>query len=130
MIYNNVANHYGYIGKTNTIPSSDYAKVSVELKVAGDANAYVYLVDVENNMKDVLTFNYPTDNSTYELMHKITDDMMSDNGWVEVEFYLATGAKSRNFRVEVWNGGRDGETATARLCIYQKHFSNHFRCVY
>ncbi len=113
MIYNNVANHYGYIGKTNTISSSDYAKVSVELKVAGDANAYVYLVDVENNMKDVLTFNYPTDDSTYELMLKVTDDMMSDNGWVEIEFYIATGAKARNFRVEVWNGGRDGENATA-----------------
>ena len=35
------------------------------------------------------------------------------DGFITVNFYIANGATAKNFRVEVWNGGRDGENATA-----------------
>jgi hypothetical protein len=33
-------------------------------------------------------------------------------GWLTVSFYLATGSTAKNFRLEMWNGGRDGSDAT------------------
>lgn len=124
MIYNNAADSYGFIGTKNTVAASAYAKVSVKVRVYGDAVAYVYLVDVSNTVKQVMTFDdfkvnfadgiNSKDKGTeiigadkkFEI--KVTSDMMNDDGWLTVSFYIATGASAKNFRVEVWNGSRDG----------------------
>ncbi len=120
MIYNKVANHYGYVGEANTIAVSSYAKVSVTLRVVDDAVAYLYLVDVTNNAKEILTFRDFTDvdgnehdGEQMKLMLKVDKDVMGNKNWITVNFYVATGASSKNFRVEVWNGGRDGGQNTA-----------------
>ncbi len=124
MIYNENTDSYGYIGTNNTIAASAYAKVSVKVKVFGDnAFAYVYVVDTSDVNKTIMTFedftvnfnnNYSADKNTeikgsdLKLQLKVTPSMMEDDGWVTVEFYVATGATAKNFRVEVWNGSRDG----------------------
>ncbi len=113
MIYNKTANHYGYIGESKTISASSYATVSVTLRVISGATAYIYLVDVSGENKDVLTFTTP-DDTTKKLQLAITATEMAKakDGWLTVDFFVATGATPIDFRVEMWNGSRDGATAT------------------
>lgn len=131
VIYNKNADHYGFIGAQQSVSASAYAKVSVKLKVVGnDANAYIYLVDTLNTKKDVMLFadfkvnttdgiKNPSIGTTYSAAdHKFMlvidkDAEVGEDGFVEVNFYIATGADAKAFRVEVWNGGRDGATDTA-----------------
>ena len=128
MINNKTANHYGFVGNKINMPATKNGAVHVTLKVCDNATAYVYLVDVSGSNKEVLTFEDFTTNTDvvpgvekgtqvkgsdlrYEL--KVTADMMDADGYATVSFYLGTGATAKSFRVEVWNGGRDGEDATA-----------------
>lgn len=135
VIYNNYTenkdNHYGFIGTQQTVSASAYAKVTVKLKAFDDAKAYIYLVDTSNKEKDVLQFTDFTVNTadglknaaikdhTYSAAdHKFmiivgSDAEVGDDKWVEINFYIATGATEKSFRVEVWNGGRDGSDETA-----------------
>lgn len=131
VIYNKNVDHYGFIGSQQTVSASDYAKVTVRLAVNGGAKAYIYLVNTLNKKKEVLTFadftvntdagienaglntkSYNADDHKFMLVVDGTTEKGADN-WVEVSFYLATGADSKSFRVEVWNGGRDGAAETA-----------------
>lgn len=116
VIYNANKDHYGFIGTKNSVSASSYAKVTVTLRVTGSASAYVYLTDVAGKHKEVmeLTENVKGNEiaTTHKLQRVITADMMQ-KGWLTVEFYVATGASSRDFRVEVWNGSRENSTATA-----------------
>lgn len=112
IIYNNfeddAANHYGFVGEKKTISASDYAKVTLKVKVSEDATAYIYLVDVSEQEKKIMTFE------DREFIVKIDkNSIIGEDGWVEVNFYVATGATAKSFRVEVWNGGRDGKDQTA-----------------
>ncbi len=109
MIYNNTPNSYGFIGQAKTINASAYAQISVTLRVYGNAIANVYLVDVSDTVKNVIEFNNPENNEVKKLSLNVTSDMMEDNGWVTLDFFVATGATSKNFRVEIWNGSRDGQ---------------------
>ena len=131
VIYNVNDDHYGFIGAQQTVSASEFAKVTVKLKVVGDkAKAYIYLVDTSDDTKKVLTFadftvnteagiknaaikdtSFTAEQHKYELVITKNSPISAD-GWVEVNFYLATGADAKNFRVEIWNGGRDGADAT------------------
>ena len=132
VIYNKNADHYGFIGTQQSVSASAYAKVSVKVKVVGDnANAYIYLVDTLNAKKGVMEFAKFKVNTTDGLKngtingteysaesHKFMlvidkDTEVGDDGFAEVNFYLATGADAKSFRVEIWNGGRDGAADTA-----------------
>lgn len=123
MIYNSESASYGYISENYTLSASSYAKVSVKVRVFDNAVAYIYLVDVSEKEKTVLTFadlkvnadtGYQTvakdtevKGSDYKFEFKVDSKMMDDDGWTTVEFYLASGATAKNFRVEMWNGSRD-----------------------
>ncbi len=128
MINNKTANHYGFIGNKVTFAEDKNGAVTVTLKVLDNATAYVYLVDVSGVNKNVLNFDDFTVNTDvvagvengtkvdgkalrYEL--KVTSDMMDADGYATVSFYVGTGATAKSFRVEVWNGARDGATETA-----------------
>lgn len=117
MIYNKTADNYGFIGTSNTIAEKSYAKVSVTLRVCDQATANIYLVNTTVKEKSVVTFNNFVDNNNVE--HKaenmqlhltVNNSMMDYSGWVTVDFYIATGASSQDFRVEIWNGTRDAST--------------------
>ncbi|MBQ8197585.1 MAG: hypothetical protein IJZ73_05960 [Clostridia bacterium] len=127
MIYNSTADNYGFVGTKYSVAKSANAKVSVTLKVSG-ANAFakVYLVDLSDiSVMKFADFTVNTSEGlqtgtnakgtavdgsalTYEL--KVTEDMCNatDDGWVNLEFYLGTGAEEKDFRVEIWNGDRAG----------------------
>lgn len=126
MIYNKVADSYGFIGTTKNISSDSYAMVTTNIRVVGDAVAYVYLVDTDSKEKNVLdfaTFEVNTDivdgiavgtkinAEDNKLYLKVDSSMMDADGWVTLTFCVATGEDAINFRFEVWNGGRDGSEA-------------------
>ncbi len=126
MIYNASADAYGYIGnKTLTVAASSFAKISLKVKVIGDAKAYIYLVNAYGEDKNVLKmdsfvantdgYNYVTGGTAYndnDLALVIDNSMMNGEDWLTVSFYVATGATEKKFRLEMWNGGRDGSAET------------------
>jgi len=139
MILNNVSDSYGYITTdgTKTLPAGAYAKISLKVKVLddGDANnlttAYIYLVDTTT--KQVMSFGdlgklnakhgKATDSTSNLFQIKVTEEDMinAEDGWLDVEFYIASGSESKSFRVELWNGDRTGVAATnSKGCVFFK----------
>ena len=135
VIYNNYTdnkdNHYGYVGTSQTVAASSYAKVTVKLKVFDNAKAYIYLVDTSKGEKDIMQFidfkvntadglknaaiiDHEYSAADHKFMLTVGSGAeVGDDKWVTASFYIATGAETKSFRVEVWNGGRDGQDATA-----------------
>ncbi len=126
MIYNKEASSYGFIGSTLTVESNSFAKVSLKVRTIGDAKAFIYLVNVVGDVKNVLeldTFTSNTDGYSYvsngdeysNNLFELTVDknVLGDDDWATVTFYVATGVTEKKFRLEFWNGGRDGSLATA-----------------
>ncbi len=123
MIYNNDGSSYGYIGSSSTINAGEKAKVAVKLRVVDKsatekATAYVYVVNTQSKNNDVMTFVDFTDNdgtqykgADRQLVLKVDSSMMK-NGWVNVEFYIGNGNTAKDYRVEIWNGSRDGANAS------------------
>lgn len=120
MIYNNVADSYGYVGVQKSISASAYAKISVDVRVVGSAVAYVYLVDVSGKTKEIMTFDddklaLP---KTQEMVISLNSEQMDDNGWATVTFYIATGATQKDFRLELWNGDRNGQNKSSGFVFF------------
>ena len=133
MIYNNDdadsdGDHYGFIGINSiNVASNSFAKVSTQVKLVGDnAKAYIYLIDVSGQEKKVMNFvdftgvnsidgtkNYNGEDLKFVIELDIKDMANAIDGWINVQFYIATGDNAKTFRVELWNGGRDGSTETA-----------------
>ncbi len=140
MIYNKTATEYGYIGNSQTIAASGYAKFELTVRVTGQAKAYIYLVNTDGTSKDVLTFNdfkvnanklgeSITDGQSYQGANmkyclEITQDMMKEDGWVTAEFYVAAGANAKNVRIEVWNGSRDGNNPSTGYVFVKSIYSH------
>ncbi len=147
MIYNATEDegNYGFIGKTKTISANSFTKVSVTLKVSNTAKAFIYLVEIDANkgLRDVMSFNnfnVNTDGindldkddqtaingSDYKLCLEINDAQMAKaiDGWLTVDFYVATGASAKTFRLEMWNGSRDGQVkSTGYVFVKSVSFS-------
>lgn len=122
MIYNADGSSYGFIGSSSTISAGEKAKVAVKLRVVDKsatekATAYVYVVDTQTKNNDVMTFaDFTKDGTEYKgadrkLALKVDSSMMK-NGWATVEFYIGNGNTAKDYRVEIWNGSRDGEVAS------------------
>ncbi len=123
MIYTKDSDSYGFIGANQTIAASGYASVSVTLKAVDDAKAYIYLVDASGKTKNVMSFVDFTVNTdivnglnetkfegeNHKLQFTVDKNTENKDGWVTVTFYVATGATAKDFRVEIWNGDRNGE---------------------
>ncbi len=111
---------YGYIGTANTIAANAYALISLKVKVTGGANAYIYLVDTTTAEKKILTFDAFEINTNVGYNSSITDknieekdlffNLSDTDGWVDLEFYIATGNTPKEFRLEFWNGSRSDTT--------------------
>ena len=128
VIYNKYLDNYGFIGESKTVSASSYAKITVKLKAFDSAKAYVYLVDTSKSEKEILSFAEFTVNTTDGINNAaingttIKDKQFmlavdkntatGEDGWVEVNFYLATGTDAKSFRVEIWNGERSGAEGT------------------
>ncbi len=128
MIYNGTPDSYGFISNQSAqvIAANSYSKISVKVKVSGEnAKAYIYLVDTTT--KDVMTFDTFTPNSNgisseqgKEITGKefkfVVDD--TNEEWVDVVFYIATGKTQKSFRLELWNGSRDGENKSEGFVFF------------
>ena len=126
VIYNKYLDNYGFIGASQSLSSSAYAKVTVIIRTFDNAKAYIYLVDTSKSEKDVLAFADFTVNTNTGIKNAAINGTLVENkkfmltvnkntpvgadNWVEVNFYIATGATAKSFRVEIWNGDRTGET--------------------
>ena len=133
MIYNSTDDHYGFISTgSKSVSANNFVKVSVKVRVVGDAKAYIYLINNNTEHKDVIKFRDFTTNTTEGIMQpalgtiynasdlllqfcidKNVMEKKAVEGWVTVSFFIATGVTPMDFRIELWNGGRDGEDSTA-----------------
>ena len=117
MIYNDTASSYGYIGSTTTLAASGYAKISLKVRVVGDAKAYVYLVNTNDKSvmqlevaenTDGYSYKTPSEKVVKDLSFTVDNSIMGEEDWITLTFYVASGADSMDFRLELWNGARDG----------------------
>lgn len=106
---------YGYLSNTYTLGSSTNAKITLKVRVVGDATANIYLIDVDSTEKTVMSFKdfnaykgSAVDGSNFKLQLTVDKNMMDSDGWATISFYIAAGVNSKTFRLEMWNGDREG----------------------
>ncbi len=130
VIYNAKADNYGFISDSYDISASSFAHISVTLRVSGDdTRASVYLVDTSSQNKGVASLSNFTDTEGKE--HTTADTKMQlflyerhmgNDGWVTIDFFVATGASVKDLRVEVWNGTRD-KSISSQGYVFIKNIS-------
>lgn len=114
MIYNMQAASYGYIennSNNHTITANSCATIEVKVKVVGGASAYIYLVDRDSTANASILKQSKLENELYAVVNEQT--ITEEDGWATVIFCVSAGKEDINFRVEVWNGSRDGKTTSA-----------------
>ncbi len=120
MVYNKTANAYGFLGNSFSIAESANAKISVKVRVTGEAKAFIYVVDTSIANKPIAELSFEKGNVAGDVTYDkafsqklsfegITADNMDSNGWLTLTFYIANGASAKNLRLELWNGSRDGQ---------------------
>ncbi len=60
VIYNDREAAYGFLGQANSLNESQYATISLRVKVSAGAKAYIYLTDTDSVTKDVLSIGRTT----------------------------------------------------------------------
>ena len=112
---------YGFIGESYTINKDTEAKITLKVKVV-DANAYIYLIDTSTTQKNILKFDAFDVNTNVGYNTNLTNihveeqelffNLSKTDGWVDIEFNIATGNTAKEFRLEFWNGSRSDTTST------------------
>lgn len=113
VIKNTSAASYGYLGSSLTFSAHTTTLVSVQVKVLDDANAYVYLANA-----DSLSDYSVLDLLDSDLVVKVTKDSAPSNGWVTVNFLVTAGNEDITYRVELWNGTRDGNGKSTGTVLF------------
>lgn len=132
MIYNATESAYGFIGERKTMSANSTVAISLRVRIPDEqTKAFVYLVDVSKESKLPLSISVPvnTDGNNYldakdvvtktsDLSFGLTSANTEADGWITVNFYIATGNKSVDYRIELWNGSRDGETKSTGFVFF------------
>lgn len=115
MINNKTASSFGYYYSSSdmTVAASTVKKITVQVKVVGDAKAYIYLVKKDKatgesvlNAKD---FNSTVaDNLKNDVYTVVSDTSAEEGDFKTITFYISAGKTAYDFRIELWNGSRDG----------------------
>ncbi len=84
-----------------TVTANTSKKISVKVKVTGDAIANVYLIDISGNPISL----EPIQTTLKSTIDKNT--LSTVDNWTEVTFYVAAGNEDLTMRVEIWNGDKD-----------------------
>ncbi len=116
ILINNVTSYcYGYLGSQLTMSKNTTTLVSVQVKVLGDATAYVYLANA-----DPLSYFGVLEVASKPMVVKVTKDNApsGEDKWVTVNFVITTGDQDLSYRVELWNGSRDGEVQSQGAVLY------------
>ena len=106
MIYNKEATSYGYITPVKTLSIESCYVFSVKAKAYGNARAAIYLTDEDGKIIEI------TDDSKYTKYEDLS------NGWTKYSFYIKTGELTKNAKVELWNGTRDGLTTSTGYVLF------------
>ena len=129
MIYNKVQATFGYVSSSRTITSGSTTLVSVKVKVVGNAKAYIYLVNADMlegfDVLDLTTYKYDNDkhevteevNFTRQFVQTVTAAESAD-GWVTVNFLVTAGETDIEYRIELWNGSRDGAEKSVGTVLF------------
>lgn len=139
LMINNENSSYGYLGEKLTLSTSSTYLISVKVKIFGNAKAYIYLSNADDNETfSVLGVDPITNTYTNETVTKgqygycITLDAsdvnanQKEDGYATVSFLITTGKhndKSRSYRIELWNGSRDGKTNSTGIVFFDSFLS-------
>lgn len=115
VLSNKEATSSAFVTAKATLSANSYTLITVRLKTYGDAVANVYLTgtDFDNATKryNVLSLK-DNDGNAYELKASANKDTVnlsaSEDGFITLSFYVAAGNKAIDYRIEIWNGTRDG----------------------
>ena len=133
IINNKEAASYGYVDTGYTFSSNSTNIVSVKLRVFGDAVAHVYLTDSDPlSSFEILGIegkavnrdgNEPVYSETketaevYEKYDTVVTAADCDGDWVTVNYVVTAGENSIPYRIEVFNGSREGATSQGLIAI-------------
>ena len=131
IIYNKAEAAYGYVSNSKLLTTSSTTLVSVKLRVFGSATAYIYLSDsdplsffdvigiegkaVNRDSHKPVYSEDPEDAEVYEKFELAITAADCNNDWLTVNFVITTGEHPINYRVEVFNGSRDGANKSEGL---------------
>lgn len=132
LMINNDNCTFGYIGNSLSLNASTTYLITVKVKIFGDATAYVYLSDMDDTYNAILSVDAKTNEHTNETITKgqygyaiaLTAKDVNANekdGFASVQFLITTGKHedtARNYRIEMWNGSRDGETPSTGIVFF------------
>ena len=139
LMINNENSSYGYLGEKLSLSTSSTYLISVKVKIFGNAKAYIYLSNADDNETfSVLGIDPITNTYTNETVTKgqygycITLDAsdvnanQKEDGFATVSFLITTGKhndKARSYRIEMWNGSRDGQTNSTGIVFFDSFLS-------
>lgn len=115
IIKNTAMNSYGYLGTQLTFAANTTNLVTVQVKVLGDAQAYVYLANA-----DPLSYFGVLQVADKPMEVAINSSARPDDAgkWVTVNFLVTTGDEEITYRVELWNGSRDGNVQSQGTVLF------------
>ena len=117
VIKNTAATSYGYLGSQLTFSANTTNLVSVQVKVLEGATAYVYLANADPlSYFGVLEVN---EEQLYVDVTNMNQPTAADK-WVTVNFVVTTGDEDITYRVELWNGSRDGAVQSQGTVLFNK----------
>ena len=116
LIKNTANTSYGYISKASkTLAADSTTEIRVRVKVRGTAKAYIYLASsLTADSYNVLSIKRPVydeeEAKTRTLCQTVTntEGATDSDGWVIVSFFITAGDTALDYRIELWNGARDG----------------------
>ncbi len=98
-----------FITPKYTLLSDTFTKISIKIRVIGDAKATVYLLS--SNLDDNNNFvphALELGDKSYQMKAIVDKNSHKIDGWTEVCFYVATGNKDIDYRLQVFNGDMTG----------------------
>lgn len=126
---------YGFFGSSATLSANTTSYITVDVKVLGNASAYIYLAN--SNALDgfeVLKLNakaytYSEANGveisenyavSKDFAIEITEGDCAD-GWFTVKIMITTGDNAISYRPEFWLGARDGSNAKDGVVLFDNY---------
>lgn len=125
LIKNTSSTAYGYLGTKLTFSANTTTLVSVQVKVL-EGTAYVYLANADPlsnfDLLNITINNNEGGTASKELFVEVTKNSApaASGKWVTVNFLITTGDEDISYRVELWNGSRDGNVQSQGSVLFNK----------
>lgn len=102
------AKSYVVLNDKKTLAANSYAKITVKVRVTGNAVATVYVTsdEIDGDSKRFIPLTLTIGGETRTLSTKVTSASRTNDGWTEVTFFLASGKDAIDYRIEICNGSR------------------------